>query len=164
VEQADAPTSDAGDADAAEDAAADPVPVSRRAAESGRPAPTVPAPAPQAPAVKVTPELIESIRESEPLVKALMDELGAQIIKVDRRFVAGVATDASDFAVARAVVDMARAMGRSCVAEGVETATQFHVLRSVGVEAYQGWLLSRPMPATDFRELLRMGPLTIPRD
>jgi hypothetical protein len=83
VEQADAPTSDAGDADAAEDAAPNPVPISRRAAESGRPPPTVPVPAPQAPAVKVTPELIESIRESEPLVKALMDELGAQIIKVE---------------------------------------------------------------------------------
>jgi EAL domain-containing protein (putative c-di-GMP-specific phosphodiesterase class I) len=95
---------------------------------------------------------------------ARLKELPAQIIKVDRRFVAGVASDASDFAVARAVVDMARAMGRSCVAEGVESATQFHVLRSVGVEAYQGWLLSRPVPATEFRELLRLGPLHIPRD
>ena len=55
-------------------------------------------------------------------------------------------------------------MGRSCVAEGVETATQFHVLRSVGVEAYQGWLLSKAVPAADFRELLRRGPLHIPRD
>ena len=61
---------------------------------------------------------------------------------MDRRFVAGVGTDSSDFAVARALVDMARAMGRSCVAEGVETATQFHVLRGIGVEAYQGWLMS----------------------
>jgi EAL domain-containing protein (putative c-di-GMP-specific phosphodiesterase class I) len=95
---------------------------------------------------------------------ARLKELPAQIIKVDRRFVAGVASDASDFAVARAVVDMARAMGRSCVAEGVENATQFHVLRSVGVEAYQGWLLSRPVPAKAFRELLQRGPLTIPRD
>ena len=95
---------------------------------------------------------------------ARLKELPAQIIKVDRRFVAGVASDASDFAVARAVVDMARAMGRSCVAEGVENATQFHVLRSVGVEAYQGWLLSRAVPAKEFRELLQRGPLTIPRD
>jgi diguanylate cyclase (GGDEF)-like protein/PAS domain S-box-containing protein len=95
---------------------------------------------------------------------ARLKELPAQIIKVDRRFVAGVASDASDFAVARAVVDMARAMGRSCVAEGVENATQFHVLRSVGVEAYQGWLLSRPVPAAQFRELLQRGPLPIPRD
>lgn len=95
---------------------------------------------------------------------ARLKELPAQIIKVDRRFVAGVASDASDFAVARAVVDMARAMGRSCVAEGVENATQFHVLRSVGVEAYQGWLLSHPVPAAEFRDLLRRGPLQIPSD
>ena len=52
---------------------------------------------------------------------ARLKELPAQIIKIDRAFVAGVATEAADFAVVRALVDMARAMGRSCVAEGVET-------------------------------------------
>ncbi|MCG8916105.1 EAL domain-containing protein [Actinokineospora sp. PR83] len=93
---------------------------------------------------------------------ARLKELPAQIIKIDRRFVSGVATDASDFAVARALVDMARAMGRSCVAEGVENATQFHVLRGVGVDAYQGWLMSRPIPAREFRELLKLGPVHIP--
>jgi hypothetical protein len=40
--------------------------------------------APPAPVVKITPELIESIRGAEPLVKALMDELGAQIVKVEK--------------------------------------------------------------------------------
>ncbi|WP_436492035.1 bifunctional diguanylate cyclase/phosphodiesterase [Actinokineospora sp. HUAS TT18] len=93
---------------------------------------------------------------------ARLKELPAQIIKIDRRFVSGVATDASDFAVARALVDMARAMGRSCVAEGVENATQFHVLRGVGVDAYQGWLLSRPLPAREFREMMKLGPVHIP--
>jgi hypothetical protein len=45
---------------------------------------TTPAVAPPAPpVVKITPELIESIRSAEPLVKALMDELGAQIVKVE---------------------------------------------------------------------------------
>ena len=34
-------------------------------------------------------------------------------------------------------------MGRTTVAEGVETAEQFHVLRGIGVDAYQGWLFSR---------------------
>jgi diguanylate cyclase (GGDEF)-like protein/PAS domain S-box-containing protein len=93
---------------------------------------------------------------------ARLKELPAQIIKIDRAFVAGVATEAADFAVVRALVDMARAMGRSCVAEGVENESQFHVLRSFGVEAYQGWLLSRGLPADEFRELLRMGPVHIP--
>ncbi|GLZ29891.1 hypothetical protein Lesp02_20810 [Lentzea sp. NBRC 105346] len=95
---------------------------------------------------------------------ARLKDLPAQIIKVDRRFVSGVGNDSSDFAVARAVVDMARAMGRKCVAEGVETATQFHVLRGVGVDAYQGWLFSRPVPPKEFRAVLALGPLHIPRN
>jgi diguanylate cyclase (GGDEF)-like protein/PAS domain S-box-containing protein len=94
---------------------------------------------------------------------ARLKELPAQIVKVDRQFVSGVGSDPSDFAVARAVVDMARAMGRSCVAEGVETATQFHVLRGVGVDAYQGWLFSRPVPSKQFRAMVARGPLQVPR-
>ncbi|HEX9338951.1 MAG TPA: EAL domain-containing protein, partial [Pseudonocardiaceae bacterium] len=93
---------------------------------------------------------------------ARLKELPAQIIKVDRRFVAGVGNDSSDFAVASAVVDMSRAMGRSCVAEGVETATQFHVLRGMGVDAYQGWLFSRAVPVRDFHALLTAGALPVP--
>jgi EAL domain-containing protein (putative c-di-GMP-specific phosphodiesterase class I) len=50
-------------------------------------------------------------------------------------------------------------MGRVCVAEGVETAAQFQVLRDLGVDAYQGWLFSRALPAADFRALLNRGPL-----
>jgi diguanylate cyclase (GGDEF)-like protein/PAS domain S-box-containing protein len=91
-----------------------------------------------------------------------LKELPAQIIKIDRAFVSGVATEAADFAVVRALVDMARAMGRACVAEGVEVESQFHVLRSFGVEAFQGWLLSHPLPAGEFRELLTRGPVHIP--
>ena len=78
---------------------------------------------------------------------ARLKELPAQIVKVDRAFVRGVATDPADFAVARAVVDMAKAMGRSTVAEGVETTEQYHVLRGVGVDAQQGWLFARALPA-----------------
>ncbi|SFS39919.1 PAS domain S-box-containing protein/diguanylate cyclase (GGDEF) domain-containing protein [Saccharopolyspora flava] len=93
---------------------------------------------------------------------ARLKDLPAQIIKVDRRFVAGVGGDASDFAVARAVVDMAYAMDRQCVAEGVEDATQFRLLRGVGVESYQGWLFSGAVPAEKFREMLADGPLATP--
>jgi EAL domain-containing protein (putative c-di-GMP-specific phosphodiesterase class I) len=90
---------------------------------------------------------------------ARLKELPAHIVKLDRRFVSGVDADPSDFAVVRAVVDMSRAMNRVCVAEGVETATQFEVLRELGVDAYQGWLFSRALPGPDFRALLNRGPL-----
>lgn len=90
---------------------------------------------------------------------ARLKELPAQIVKLDRQFVCGVGVDPSDFAVARAVVDMTRALGLVCVAEGVETATQFQVLRGLGVDAYQGWLFSRALPGPQLRALLERGPL-----
>ena len=82
-------------------------------------------------------------------------------VKVDRAFVTGIADDPVDFAVARAVVDMAHAMGRYTVAEGVETAEQFHVLRGIGVDAYQGWLFSRPLPPWQLRDLLAGGRVAV---
>ncbi|MGQ0480068.1 MAG: putative bifunctional diguanylate cyclase/phosphodiesterase [Pseudonocardia sp.] len=89
-------------------------------------------------------------------------ELPAQIVKVDRTFVRNISTDPADFAVARAVVQMAAAMGRYCVAEGVETAEQFHTLRGLGVDAYQGWLFAKALEPAVLREVLAGGPYPIP--
>ncbi|HEY4005614.1 MAG TPA: EAL domain-containing protein [Pseudonocardia sp.] len=89
-------------------------------------------------------------------------ELPAQIVKVDRTFVDGISTDPADFAVARAVVQMASAMGRYCVAEGVETAEQFHALRSLGVDAYQGWLFAKALEPKAFRAVLEGPPMPLP--
>ncbi|MFC0439632.1 bifunctional diguanylate cyclase/phosphodiesterase [Kutzneria buriramensis] len=94
---------------------------------------------------------------------ARLKDLPAQIIKVDRRFVSGVGEDPADFAVAQAVMMLARAMGRSCVGEAVETATQFHVLRGIGADAYQGWLFSRPVPGPELHQLLMRGSLPMPK-
>jgi diguanylate cyclase (GGDEF)-like protein len=94
---------------------------------------------------------------------ARFKDLPAEIIKIDRRFVSGVGNDSSDFAVARAIVDMTRAMNRTCVAEGVENSAQFHALRGIGPDAYQGWLFSRPVPAPEFRAMLSTGPLPVPK-
>ncbi|MBA2308294.1 MAG: EAL domain-containing protein [Pseudonocardiales bacterium] len=93
---------------------------------------------------------------------ARLRDLPAQIVKVDRAFVTRVASDPADYAVARAVVQMARALGRSCVAEGVETADQFHILHSIGVDAHQGWLLAKAMEPALLRTLLSGGPLPTP--
>jgi EAL domain-containing protein (putative c-di-GMP-specific phosphodiesterase class I) len=89
-------------------------------------------------------------------------ELPAQIVKVDRTFVRDISTDPADFAVARAVVQMASAMGRYTVAEGVETADQFHTLRSLGVDAYQGWLFAKALPSAELRAVLAGEPYPVP--
>jgi EAL domain-containing protein (putative c-di-GMP-specific phosphodiesterase class I) len=93
---------------------------------------------------------------------ARLKELPTQIIKLDRQFVAGLDDDA-DMGIARAIVGVAEAMDRYCIAEGVETATQFQRLRNLGVNAYQGWLFSRDLPAQDLRTLLAQKRLPTPK-
>ena len=83
------------DAPSAEEAVPNTAPGARPAPQettpTAGPPPAAPSPrAPAVPAIKLTPELIESIRSAEPLVKALMDELGAQIVKVEKEGANGV--------------------------------------------------------------------------
>ena len=93
---------------------------------------------------------------------ARLKELPVHTIKLDRQFVSGIASSPADLAVAKAVADIACAMQRRCVAEGVETPTQFHILRGLGLDAYQGWLFSPPIPADEFRSRLTEGRFPVP--
>ncbi|TWF92591.1 putative bifunctional diguanylate cyclase/phosphodiesterase [Saccharopolyspora dendranthemae] len=85
---------------------------------------------------------------------ALLKDLPAQIIKLDRMFVSGVGTDPDDLGIARVMTELSRTLGRMCIAEGVETATQHQLLRAVSVDAYQGFYFSRPIPPEEFRTYL----------
>jgi diguanylate cyclase (GGDEF)-like protein len=70
-------------------------------------------------------------------------------IKIDRSFVARMMVDPADQAIVRAVVDLAHAFGRTCVAEGVEKPEHLQALRAMGCELAQGFAIARPMPAED---------------
>ena len=75
-------------------------------------------------------------------------------VKIDRSFVAGLATDPEDTAIVAAVISLAHALDRDVVAEGVETVEQLDKLRSFGCELAQGFLLARPMGPADISALL----------
>jgi diguanylate cyclase (GGDEF)-like protein/PAS domain S-box-containing protein len=85
---------------------------------------------------------------------ARLKNLPTQILKLDRQFVTGVETDPADIAIAQAMIGMGHAMGRDCVAEGVETTGQFHALDNLGIDFYQGWLFSHALPSPEFRTYL----------
>ena len=76
-------------------------------------------------------------------------------VKIDKGFVAGLVDDPADQAVVRAVVDIAHTLGMVVVAEGVEQDDQHALLRRLGVDAMQGYLHARPMPALDMAAWLR---------
>ena len=76
-------------------------------------------------------------------------------IKIDRSFIAGVGHQASAAAIVGGVVTVGHALGLSVVAEGVETARQFEVLRDLACDTAQGYYLSTPLPAEELTPLLR---------
>ncbi|MCX7897408.1 MAG: EAL domain-containing protein [Rhodocyclaceae bacterium] len=70
-------------------------------------------------------------------------------LKIDQSFVRNLEHDPSDRQIAATIVAMARNLRLSVLAEGVETPAQFELLRSLGCEAYQGFLFAKPLPAEE---------------
>ncbi|MDH5290262.1 MAG: EAL domain-containing protein [Acidimicrobiia bacterium] len=75
----------------------------------------------------------------------------------NRSFVTEMTTRPGDLAIARSVVELGHNLGLRIVAEGVETMEVFELVRQLGCDEFQGYLLSRPVPATELEPMLRRG-------
>ena len=75
-------------------------------------------------------------------------------VKIDRSFTRHLDTDRRSRAVVHSVISMSQDLGLSCTAEGIETAVQLEILRTLGCELGQGWLFSAARPADEFANLL----------
>lgn len=67
-------------------------------------------------------------------------------LKIDRSFVWGLGNKANSGNLCKAMVNLAKALGMSVIAEGIETAEQAQVLRELGCDMGQGYYYSRPVP------------------
>ena len=76
------------------------------------------------------------------------------ILKIDKSFVRTIGTQREDTAIVAAVLALARNLGITVVAEGVETPEQFAVLQMLACPYVQGYLFSRPVPAADIPAVL----------
>ena len=81
-----------------------------------------------------------------------------QVLKLDRFFVAGITTSHEDIVIAESVIGLARDLGMSAIAEGVETREQRDILRGLGCEKAQGFLWSRAETADVVEQWLATSP------
>lgn len=71
-------------------------------------------------------------------------------VKIDRSFIKSLLYNEDDRAIARAIVTLGHSLGLKVVAEGVEGVEQLGCLREMGCDEVQGFLISRPLPASEF--------------
>jgi diguanylate cyclase (GGDEF)-like protein/PAS domain S-box-containing protein len=76
-------------------------------------------------------------------------------LKIDISFIADLETDPGDAAITEAIIGLARGLGLKVVAEGVGTQKQLDFLAARGCDCFQGYWMSRPLPAQDFDAFIR---------
>lgn len=76
-------------------------------------------------------------------------------LKIDQSFIANIDKGSSDTAIIHAILGLAKSLGLTSIAEGVETEEQRAWLAGNGCDELQGYLFSRPVAADEFVELLR---------
>jgi len=108
-----------------------------------------------------TAELVKTLRRLKTLgVKLAIDDFGTghsslmnlkrfpiDKLKIDRTFVRDIPGDPDHLAIVSAIIDLAKNMGITSIAEGVDRLDQLEFLRKRGCEEMQGYLMASPLPA-----------------
>ncbi|HEX8542443.1 MAG TPA: EAL domain-containing protein [Pseudomonas sp.] len=85
---------------------------------------------------------------------AYLKDLPIDNLKIDRTFISDLPHGAGYIAITRAIIDLGHALGFTVTAEGIETPEQLAFLQGAGCDTGQGYLISRPMPASQFEAWL----------
>ena len=83
---------------------------------------------------------------------AYLKRLPVHELKIDQSFVRNMKTDASDAMIVRSTIDLAHNLGLTVVAEGVEDAQVWELLRELHCDQAQGYHMGRPMPVNELSE------------
>jgi len=83
-----------------------------------------------------------------------LKRLPVSTLKVDYSFVRDIVDDHSDRVLVETIITMGKLLNLDVVAEGVEGAAQLEMLAGFGCHYYQGFYFSRPVPLSDFKNML----------
>ena len=94
---------------------------------------------------------------------AYLKALPLDYLKIDKKLAQDITGSPRDRIVVRGVIDMARSLGLTVIAEGVETEAQLEALAKEGCQIYQGFLCSEAVPATALTVLVANAASAPPR-
>jgi len=83
-------------------------------------------------------------------------KLPVDIVKIDKSFVAGIASEKEEFALASLIVELTHSLGKTSLAEGIERTEHLAHLRAMNCKLGQGYYFSRPLPPEKLELLLAM--------
>lgn len=89
-----------------------------------------------------------------------LERLPIDAMKIDKSFLEGIGSEARGGVIARAIIAMGRSLGLRLVGEGVETERQRSFLETEGCDCAQGFLVGRPLPASELTPVLLRGDRT----
>lgn len=84
---------------------------------------------------------------------AYLADLPSDELKLDRRFVSRIVASERDRTIVASTIALAHALGQTVVAEGIEDAATLAMLRDMGCDHAQGFLLGRPQPFAEFEKM-----------
>lgn len=88
---------------------------------------------------------------------AYLKQLPAHELKIDKMFIMGLTSSHRDPLLVRSSIDLAHALEMDVTAEGVEDAMSLSLLRVMGCDLIQGYVVSRPLPLAEFERFLKDG-------
>jgi EAL domain-containing protein (putative c-di-GMP-specific phosphodiesterase class I) len=85
---------------------------------------------------------------------AYLTQLPLSFLKIDQSFVRNIGVKANDGVIIQTILAMAKSLGMTVIAEGVETEAQRDFLAINGCKLYQGFLFGKPVPLIEFEQSL----------
>jgi EAL domain-containing protein (putative c-di-GMP-specific phosphodiesterase class I) len=83
--------------------------------------------------------------------------LPVDLLKIDRTFAKDLSNDSNTVVLVDIMNQLAHAVGLRTIIEGIETEEQMNIIRLLACDEMQGYLIARPMPATEIEDLISRG-------